>query len=488
MTERWPLVVLGAGSGGLGAALAAARRGARTLLVERQNRLGGTSTLGGVNTWEPGVGGTGVPFDIYRRLKADPAAVGIYTCGRHLTDAGSRGHWPHDLERVSFPGGENVPDPARRYADTLRRHPPAQHRENKREWGKAHCHGVTFEPEAFHQAALAMLSETGMCAIRFGTSAVSVRAEGGRLLSATLSDGAEVAADAWVDATGDGTLCRMAGCEQLLGFDPRSRFNEPGAPPQPLRKVNSATLVFRAAKAPAPAVEPLPDGVPQGMWWRSMPAPVCVNRYPNGDINVNMLPTMEGEELLAMGRREAYEECRRRACCHWHFLQSNFPEFRMYRMKAVFPMLGVRESWRTVCEKMLTEADILLTLRRQRDEDIVAISDHALDRHGQGGGCAEVEHPYAIPYRCLIPKGRSNLLIACRGAGFSSIAASSARLSRTMLQLGQAAGNAVALARERGCALPDVPPDALRQRLREEHVQLDWPMDEELAAFVRATQ
>jgi len=49
--------VIGGGSGGIGAALAAARAGAQVVLIEKRNALGGTSTLGYVNNWEPGVDG-----------------------------------------------------------------------------------------------------------------------------------------------------------------------------------------------------------------------------------------------------------------------------------------------------------------------------------------------------------------------------------------------------------------------------------------------
>lgn len=49
----YDLAVIGGGSGGFGAALAAARAGLRVLLVERGPMLGGNSTLVGVNTWEP---------------------------------------------------------------------------------------------------------------------------------------------------------------------------------------------------------------------------------------------------------------------------------------------------------------------------------------------------------------------------------------------------------------------------------------------------
>ena len=76
MTERYDLAVIGAGSGGIGAALAAARFGLSVLLIEKADTLGGTAVRGGVHVWEPGVGGTGIPFDIYRRLRRIPDSGG----------------------------------------------------------------------------------------------------------------------------------------------------------------------------------------------------------------------------------------------------------------------------------------------------------------------------------------------------------------------------------------------------------------------------
>ena len=54
-----------------------------------------------------------------------------------------------------------------------------------------------------------------------------------------------------------------------------------------------------------------------------------------------------------------------------------------------------------------------------------------------------------------------------------------------MMQLGQAAGTAAALAQEQDVDLPNVPPEALRPRLREQHAQLEWPMPEELVGYLK---
>jgi hypothetical protein len=477
--QSYELIIIGGGSGGVGAGIAASRAGIRTLIVEAQAWLGGTSTAGGVNTWEMGAGGTGIPFEIYCRLKRLPQAVGIYSRGRHFSEQPTGFHWPHELEKVNFPGGENVIDLERHYIDTLRRHPgPGQERGPA--FTHEHWHGVPFEPEAFHQTVTEMLEQTGYCDVRLNTRLESVKAGDGVIESLTLSDGSTVAAAFYIDGSGDGVLCRDAGCAQLTGIEPQSLFDEASAPEAGSAAVNAATLVFRVSPVDTDTIEPLPQGVPETIWWQDRPVASCINQYPNGDRNINMLPTMEGAEHLRLGEEAAYTECLRRIHCHWHFMQTHFPEFRRYRLTWIAPMVGVRESYRTLCEKMLTESDIEAGLSGQRDDDLIAIADHAMDRHGANGGCPEVREPYGVPYRCLIPKGMTNLLIACRGAGFSSLAASSCRLSRTMMQLGQAAGNAVALAHGTGCSLPEVSGDALRERLQEQHVQLQFPLTPEL--------
>jgi hypothetical protein len=194
-----------------------------------------------------------------------------------------------------------------------------------------------------------------------------------------------------------------------------------------------------------------------------------------------MLPTMDGREARSRGAEDAYAACKRRLRAHWHHAQTIFPEFQRYRLSRIAPALGVRDGRRVVGDYVLTEHDLLAGLSGQNHPDVIALADHAMDTHGAEtgrAGCGELDAPYGVPYRCLIPKGFRNLLVACRGASFSSLAASSCRLSRTMMQLGQAAGTAVALAHELDLDLPQVPAGALRDRLRAQHVQLDHSMSD----------
>ncbi|MBN2296628.1 MAG: FAD-dependent oxidoreductase, partial [Pirellulales bacterium] len=61
--------------------------------------------------------------------------------------------------------------------------------------------------------------------------------------------------------------------------------------------------------------------------------------------------------------------------------------------------------------------------------------------------------------------GWTNLMVACRGAGFSKIAASSCRLSRTMIQLGHAAGVAAAMAVKTDKPVDEIHVEKLTKRM-----------------------
>lgn len=483
VTHAYDLVVVGAGSGGFGAALAAARLGAQVLLVEQSESVGGNAARGGVNCWEPGVGGTGIPFDLYKRLKRRPHAVGIYSFGRHFA-------WQGPEVSPPFPGGELVLDPARRYLDTLRRFgsPPLREGEAFR---REHWHGVPFEPDPYAAEQERMLAETGRCIVRTRTGSAAVHTDGPRLTGLTLTDGTTVSAAFYVDATADLHLALPAGCRTSLGQEPRTRYGEPSAPRTPTDRLNGATLLYRVARHAGPAaIEALPAGIPATCWWAgSFPVAACT-QYPNGDYNINALPLMAGREALELGFARARAECLRRVHAHWHHLQCVFPEFQSFRRATVAPGLGVREGPRLVGRYVLTEHDLLAGLAGQAHEDIIAIADHARDTHGADTGRAgtgELTQPYGIPFRSLLPVEFDNLAVACRGASFSSVAASSCRLSRTMMQLGQAAGTAAALAVAGGLrSFAAVPPGELRARLAAQHVELAWPRPPALLAHLAA--
>jgi len=439
------VAVIGGGSAGFGAAWSAAHVGAKVVLIEKEGALGGTSTLGGVNNWEPGIGGTGVVYRLYSEMRKIPDAIGIYEHRRHCS-------WPKSWEKYRFPGGELEINPCLIYGHSLRRYGPSGEA-----FTKKYRHGVVFEPEVMSRVMLQMLKDTGNCQVLLDTAFVQAIHEDGVVSQVVLSDGRQVKAKVFIDAT-DGVLCKQLGCKMMMGRDARSDYNEPGAPDKPVNRLNGTTLLYRITpigKNEKDLIEPLPEGIPEKCWWGGFPVAFMPN-YPNGDRNINMLPTMKGEEAMVLGYEKAYAECERRVYAHWHNLQKNYDEFRRYKLKMIFPCLGIRETQRVKGEYVLKQQDLIEGMYKQKHTDIIAIADHPMDNHGGGGPSGEMKQPYGIPYRCLLPLRTKNVLIAGRAASFSSIAASSCRLSRTMMQLGEAAGVAASLAVKNNSSVRDV--------------------------------
>lgn len=473
-------LIIGAGSGGIGAALASARAGATTLLVEKEREIGGTAVFGGVHHWEMGAGGTGLPFDIYRRLKTRHGAA-ICSYGRHFLWQKKRG------DPARFPGGERIINPQRSYRDTMRRFGARSLRDDE-EFVRRHWHAVAFEPDAYVNTLREMLAETGHAAIETGVTFETVAVNNGHIDTVRLSNGRTIAAHTVIDATGTAAVAHAAGAETTTGQESRTTYSEPGAPETWQHHLNGATLIFRVTPRhdeTSPRLDSLPADIPDECWWRASFPAVSVCAYPRGDININMLPTMDGAEYARMTAVEAHAECRRRVLAQWHWLQRHNPEWQAYQLTWIAPCVAEREGRRIVGRRVLTENDLRAGLAGQEEPDIITIADHALDTHGMStarAGCNELEQPYGVPYRCLLTRELDNCLVACKAASFSSLAASSCRLSRTLIQLGQAAGTAAALAAQRGISVATVPHDILRRRLEAQHVQLTWPCTPTLEA------
>ena len=164
------LAVIGAGSAGCGAALAASRLGIDTILVENYQRIGGTSTFAGVNCYEPVAGATGISRRIFQEMQRnDSAGVGIYRITRHCMIPDETAH--------PFPGSEQRIDPAGRYEDTLRSHMEEQ------EFSRALRlrRGIIFEPELFCRTVEGLLAQSGCCRLRTGVAPAAVECRDGVL-------------------------------------------------------------------------------------------------------------------------------------------------------------------------------------------------------------------------------------------------------------------------------------------------------------------
>jgi len=127
------------------------------------------------------------------------------------------------------------------------------------------------------------------------------------------------------------------------------------------------------------------------------------------------------------------------------FMQKYVPGFENAVFSGIAPRIGIRETRRIVGEYVLTKDDIMQARKRP---DGIGKGSHELDVHGSG-----VKHErstikdggsYDIPYNCLVPKKVKNMLVAGRCFSATRDAHSSARVMGTCMAMGQAAGTAAA--------------------------------------------
>jgi hypothetical protein len=134
----------------------------------------------------------------------------------------------------------------------------------------------------------------------------------------------------------------------------------------------------------------------------------------------------------------------------------------------VAPMMGVRESRRIVGDYTLTEDDFVL---EARFPDAIARNSYPIDIHTAKSPTGlvmkhlEPGHYHEIPYRCLLPLGIENLLVAGRCLSATFAAQAAVRIQQNCRAFGEAAGLAAAMAVESKTTPRLVDVSELRRRL-----------------------
>ena len=439
------ILIIGGGSAGFGAAYRSLLCGKyKVTLVEKNEMLGGTSTVGGVNTWEPGVSGAGVHYEIAERLMMS----GNGFVGKTVSYADS-------VRRFAVSDRSDSD-----YESTLKRFGVA-------EWEFRRFH---FEPKAMSSVMFDLLYEAdkgrGNLSLFLSTEFRGVKVKNGRIVSCTVMSPLgeeEIIPKIVIDCSADIVCARSAGCEYAIGEEGREVYDETCAPDKGSDSLNGITQCFKIVPCEDKSQPIIPaeyDDVDLTEWedfMRNTDCPVsCFNVYPNGGISVNMLPTIEGETLLKYTYDELKHICEARVYSYFRWLWER-SDLKGYRISEVFPMLGIRESYRLVGKHVLTFDEIINGGALFYDTDTtVAFADHPVDTHGRSGRL-QATGLYGIPYECMIPNEITNMFVACRGASFSHLAASSARLSRTMMAMGEAAGNAACYCIENDMEPENVP-------------------------------
>jgi FAD dependent oxidoreductase len=158
----------------------------------------------------------------------------------------------------------------------------------------------------------------------------------------------------------------------------------------------------------------------------------------------------------------------------FRFFRERVPGFENARIAGTGAQVGIRESRRIEGRYTLTADDVL---HARTFPDAIARSAYPIDIHNPSGSGTTTHRPppgasYEIPYRCLVPINREQMLVAGRCISTTHEALASTRLTPTVMTLGQAAGTAAALANERGDLVAAIDTDLLRSTLIADGVDL----------------
>jgi len=198
-----------------------------------------------------------------------------------------------------------------------------------------------------------------------------------------------------------------------------------------------------------------------------------ISPYPD-EVTVNMTRVVNIDPLDPEDLTRAEIESRMQMMQLLEFFRQRVPGFADARIAGSGTQVGIRESRRIVGRYTLTRDDVL---QARRFEDAVARSAYPIDVHNPSGSGTSTHRlaagqSYEIPFRCLLPVNREQLLVAGRCISTTHEALASTRLTPTVMTLGQAAGTAAALACQHNQRVGDVDTAELRRVLVDDGVDL----------------
>jgi hypothetical protein len=445
------VLVVGGGPAGIAAAVASARNGARTMLLERYGFLGGNLTAGLVG-----------PCMTSYSLDGETQLI--------------RGVFEEFVERMVQAGGALHPSGI-----------PA---------GSAYSGFITyghdkvtpFEPEAAKLCAVELCADAGV-EVLLHTLVVDTIVEDGAVRGVICAgkSGMHVQpASVVVDCSADGDVAARSGAPFEVGRD------EDGLT-QPM------TLFFRVADVDDAVVEtyvqehsedvrPFASIVTEGRRTGEFPSPRRgVGMYRTLEpgvwrINTTRVLGRDGTETRDLTHAEI--DGRRQVHDLVEFFRSRLPGFERCRLLDTASQIGVRETRRILGEYLLTLDD--LQSGREFD-DVIGLCGYPVDIHSptsDGGGVSEdlaTANIYQIPYRSLVPREIDQLLVAGRCVSATHEALAAIRVMPPAFAMGQAAGTAAAIAVRQGCSPRRVPVGELQNLLVSQGAEIGGPVDQPLA-------
>lgn len=411
------VLVVGAGASGIPAAIAAARAGARVVLLEED--------------WTPG----GAPVDQYVAMLCGGPRVGIF---REMAE---RLNTEHNLPgRPMEPFLNAGDDDGRDY------------------W---------FTPAAYMQVLAGMLAAESNIDMVCGAPVTRVLVEDAgdrRRVRGVVVENPGLPARVYtapvtIDATGSGLLAALAGCDTQYGRNAQADFGEAYGPDAADHQVQPCTWMFISQRLRRDAA--LPDAifgkgfVESNYGW-----------VQRDDIEVN---TRSAGSYLHWGATVTCADTRDAvavAQAQREALTKLTPTIALLREHGftvhLAPRIGIRESRRVLGETVVTATDLLAG---RFPDDTVAHCHFFLDAWGEHNALPRTPVRAGIPYRALIPRATEGLLIAGKAISGTHLAMSAYRVQPVMASVGTAAGLAAVLAARLHTAVRNIPLPELRLQL-----------------------
>ncbi len=253
----------------------------------------------------------------------------------------------------------------------------------------------------------------------------------------------------FIDCSGDGLLAATAGAEYRTGREGKSEFNEKYAPNEPDGWQMGATLLISAKDYGKPMPYDPPHYAIKYEGDKSNPKRSLVN-FKNG---IWWIEIGSNDDIIADAEKNRHKLM---GYLHgvWDYIKNSgkFPEAENMALEWVGSLPGRRESRRFIGDFILSEKDLT---EHRHFEDAVAYGGWSLDEHCWAGIENLADPPsyfhyhfkriYEIPFRSLYSRNITNLLFAGRNISQTHIALSSSRVMATCSLMGQAAGTAAAL-------------------------------------------
>ena len=307
------------------------------------------------------------------------------------------------------------------------------------------CKDHEFNSEYFKIVLDDMTVESGV-AVLFHSVLADVKKQGEKITAIEIiakSQHITVEADFFVDATGDGDLFYLAGCDYQLGRE-SDGFCQPMTTCFRMSGVDLDLFTEERPKLQELYKEKQSKGE------ITNPRENILVFFGVGEdvlhfnstrvIKLNPTDPFDVSRAEVMARRQIHELV--------SFLKENSKAFDESALISIAVDIGVRESRKLKGVHILTADEII---NCTQFEDSIALGNYDIDIHNPTGtgtshrffGDGEY---YTIPYRSLLPKEFNNLLVAGRCLSATHEAQASVRIMPTCACLGQAAGTAVAVA------------------------------------------